>query len=246
MIGFRKEKEYYMQIQDHLFRMVPENWKKIMLHTAIIDIKNQKAKGEMYIYYIPKGILKRKPVNCYEVPALFDIDEEEYSRLIANLYNIIKLLRDNYTAHRKKAWSTIDIYCTNNEFVVKYGFEDLTVSEYSPEERHIIWRYENLNVDLDSLNRKERKVLEYYIKVSNVSLPQETEICKTEIYDRPAKSTVDYERSLTLEEIIARDKEAERIEQKRQKKIAKKKRKKQLDILEEDDTDVVISNQILK
>ena len=92
MIGFRKEKEYYMQIQDHLFRMVPENWKKIMLHTAIIDIKNQKAKGEMYIYYIPKGILKRKPVNCYEVPALFDIDEEEYSRLIANLYNIIKLL----------------------------------------------------------------------------------------------------------------------------------------------------------
>jgi hypothetical protein len=246
MIGFQGEKEFYMQIQEHLFEMIPESWKTILLHTSIIDIPNQKPKGEMYIYYIPKGILKRKPVNCYEIPSLFDIDEEEYSRLIINLYNIIKLLRDNYKKFRKNVWSTVDISCTNNEFVVKYGFENLALSEYTPEERHIIWRYENLNIDLDSLNRKERKVLDYYIREVNVSLPPHEEVCKTEIFERPAKAFVDYERSLTLDEIIARDKEAKRQEEKRQKKIAKKKHKKQLDILEADDTETIISNQILK
>jgi hypothetical protein len=246
MIGFQGEKEFYMQMQEHLFEMIPESWKKILLHTSIIDIPNQKAKGQMYIYYLPKGILKRKPVNCYEIPALFDIDEEEYSRLITNLYNIIKLSRDNYKKYKKEVWSTIDITCTNNEFIVKYGFENLEHSEYTPEEKHIIWRYENLNIDLDSLTRKERKILDYYIKNSKVSIEPYVEICQTEIYERPSKAFVDYERSLTLDEIIARNQEAERQEEKRQKKIAKQKRKKQLDILEESDTEPIITNQILK
>ncbi len=235
-----------MQIQDHLFEMIPENWKTILLHTAIIDIEGQKPKGEMYFYYIPKGFLKRKPVNCYEIPALFDIDEEEYSRLITNLYNIIKLLRDSYRNYKNKVWSTIDIICQNDKFIVEYGFEDLIGSQYSPEERHIIWRYKNLDIDIDSLNRKERKVIDYFIKESNVSLPPKTEIVTTEIYERPAKAVVDYEKSLTLDEIIARDRELERQEEKRQKKIAKKKKKKQLDILDDENPENVISNQILK
>ena len=119
MIGFQGEKEFYIKIQKSLFEMIPENWKCILLHTTIIDIPKQKPKGEMYFYYIPKGILKRKPVNCYEIPGLFDIDEEEYSRLITNLYNEIKKLRDNYKAHKKKVWNTIDIVCTNNKFTIK-------------------------------------------------------------------------------------------------------------------------------
>lgn len=246
MIGFKGEKEFYMQIQDHLFEMIPESWKKILLHVSIIDIPNQKSRGEIYIYYIPKGILKRKPVNCYEVPSLFDIDEEEYSRLITSLYNVIKLLRDNYKNFRKKAWNTIEISVSHQEFEVKYKFEDLRLSEYTPEDRHIIWRYENLKIDLASLERKERKLLDYYIQEANVALPPVQELVKTEIYERPAKATVDYERTLTLDEIIARDKEKARLEEKRQKKLLKKKKKKQLDILEEEDTESIISNQILK
>ena len=100
--------------------MIPEAWKSILLHTAIIDIPGQKPKAEMYLYYIPKGILKRKPVNCYEIPGLFDIDEEEYSRLITNLYNEIKKLRDSYRMSKNKVWTTIDVCCTNYKFTVKY------------------------------------------------------------------------------------------------------------------------------
>ena len=97
-----------------------------------------------------------------------------------------------------------------------------------------------------SLERKERKLLDYYIQEASVALPPVQEVVKTEIYERPAKATVDYERTLTLDEIIARDKEKARLEEKRQKKLLKKKKKKQLDILEEEDTESIISNQILK
>lgn len=246
MVGFQGEEEFYMQIQDHLFEMIPENWKTIFLHTSIIDIPKQIPKGELFVYYIPKGILKRKPVNCYEIPELFDIDEEVYSKLIMSLYNVIKLLRDSYTKYRKIRFTTIDIICSNKKFVVKYGFENLLNSQYSPDERHLIWRYDNLQIDLDSLNRKDRKVLEYYIQESKVSLPKKQEIVETEIYERPAKATIDYESSLTLEEIVARDKEQKRIEEKRRRKEEKRKRKKQLDILEQDDTETVIKNEILR
>lgn len=247
MVGFQNEKELYMQIQDHIFEMIPEAWKTILLHTSIIDIPGGMPKAEMYFYYVPKGILKRKPVNCYEIPKLFDIDEEEYSRLITSLYNVIKLLRDNYRKTKKKAWSTIDINCQGDKFIVTYGFEDIDRSPYTAEERHIIWRYQNLNIDLDTLNRKERKFLDYYIKESRVKIPPPVEICMEKIYDRPKQATIDYERSLTLDEIIARDREEKRLEEKRQRKLAKKRRKKYLYEDEEDDDDEwYINNQILK
>lgn len=246
MVGFQGEEEFYKQIQDNLFEMIPESWKTIFLHTSFLDIPNQIPKGEFFVYYVPKGILKRKPVNCYEIPSLFDIDEEDYSRLIMSLYNVIKLLRDSYRKFRKLKFTTIDIVVSNKKFTVKYGFEDLLNSAYSSEERHLIWRYNNLHIDLDSLNKKDREILEYYIQESRVSLPKKEEIVETEIYERPAKAVVDYESSLTLDEIVERDKEQRRIEEKKRRKEEKRKRKKQLDLLERDDTEAIIKNEILR
>lgn len=248
MVGFSGEEEFYMQIQDHLFEMIPESWKTVFLHTSIIDIPNQIPKGELFVYYIPKGLLKRKPVNCYEVPSLFDIDEEDYSRLIMSLYNVIKHLRDSYAKFRKQRFTTIDIICSNKKFMVRYGFEDLLNSSYTLEEQHLIWRYENLNVDLDSLNRNDRKVLEYYIQESRVSLPKKEEVVETEIFERPARATVDYESSLTFDEIVARKKEQERLEEKKRKKEEKRKlkRKKKLQYLEDEEEESIIQNEILR
>jgi len=248
MVGFTGEEKIYAKIQDHLFEMIPESWKTVFLHTSIIDIPNQIPKGELFVYYIPKGILKRKPVNCSEVPSLFDIDEEDYSRLIASLYNVIKKLRDCYFKHRKLKFTTIDIVCSNKKFVVTYGFEDLLNSNYTLEEQHLIWRYENLSVDLDSLNKNDRRVLEYYIQESRVSLPKKQEIVETEIYEHPAQATVDYESSLTLDEIVARKKEQERLEEKRRRKEEKRKlkRKKKLQYLEDEEEESIIQNEILR
>ena len=40
MVGFLGEQDIYIQIQDHLFEMIPESWKKILLHISIIDKSN--------------------------------------------------------------------------------------------------------------------------------------------------------------------------------------------------------------
>ena len=247
MIGFQGEKEFYIKIQKSLFEMIPESWKCILLHTSIIDIRGQKPKGEVYLYYIPKGILKRKPVNCYEIPGLFDIDEEDYSRLITNLYNEIKKMRDSYKVTKNKVWTTIEISCTKRKFKVKYGFEDIRKSEYTSEERHIIWRYENLNIDRESFSKEEKKIIDYYLQVKQNSFAPMIEVHEEDIYDQPIVASVDYERTLTLDEVIAREKEEQRIEEKKKKKIAKKRKKKQLDILDgESDEITIIKNQILK
>lgn len=245
MVGFQNEEEYYRKIQKQLFEMIPETWKTILLHTAIIDIPGYKPRAEMYLYYLPKGILKRKPVNCYEIPKLFDIDEEEYSRLITNLYNTLKLLRDSYRKSKGKKWSTINIACFVDKFDVEYGFEDLRNSQFTLEERHLIWRYENLDIDIDTLSRRERKFLKEYIDDSRLRFAPKVESCRVPIYEKPVKAVVDYEKSLTIDELVARDTEKKRVEEKEKKKLEKKRRKRQLDILE-DETETIINNQILK
>ena len=82
-----RDKVIYSEIQKRLFYIIPEKWDSIYLYTSIIDVPNKKPIGEMYFYYIPKGIIKKKAVNGYEVPNLFNIDEETYSELITSLYN---------------------------------------------------------------------------------------------------------------------------------------------------------------
>ena len=56
----------YEEIQRRLYYMIPEKWDKLYLYSSVIDMPNGEKKGELYFYYIPKGILKKKPVNVYE------------------------------------------------------------------------------------------------------------------------------------------------------------------------------------
>ena len=70
------------EIQKKLFYMIPERWESIYLYASIIEEDLKKPVGEMYFYYVPKGILKRKPVNVYQIPGMFNIDEESYNELI--------------------------------------------------------------------------------------------------------------------------------------------------------------------
>ena len=55
----------------------------------------------MFFYYYPKGILKKNPVNVYEIPTKFNIDEDSYSKLVNNLYETIKLLRKEFENESK-------------------------------------------------------------------------------------------------------------------------------------------------
>ena len=66
MISLPEEKILYSEIQKKLFYIIPEKWESIYLYASVIDVPGQKPVGEMYFYYLPKGIIKKKYVNGYE------------------------------------------------------------------------------------------------------------------------------------------------------------------------------------
>ena len=76
MLSTNKLRGIYSKIQTQLFYMIPEKWDKICLYTSVIESVNHLETGEMFFYYYPTGILKKNPVNVYEIPNKFNIDEE--------------------------------------------------------------------------------------------------------------------------------------------------------------------------
>lgn len=157
--------------------MIPEKWDKIYLYASIINQINNLQTGELYFYYYPKGILKKNPVNVYEIPSKFSLDEEMYLKLVEELYNLIKELRRLSRRPEQELWSNLTIKIEDFKFVVEYNYEDLLHSEYSNSDRHVIWVYENLNKPLESFSKAERNIINRYLS--------ENHNVKKEIYTEP-------------------------------------------------------------
>lgn len=188
----KKIKEMYEDIQRHIIYMVPEKWNKICLYASVMDRIDQKPTGELFFYYIPKGILKKNPINVYEIPHKFNLDEKEYINLVNILYKKIVDLRNEFIKLESDAiWTNITIIIEGVKFKIEYDYEDLTKSKFTSYERHIIWRYNNLGIDIDQLNKKEKKIVERYLLGEKVITRKED--YEEGIYIKNLKNIVDYE-----------------------------------------------------
>ena len=195
----------------------------------------------MYFYYLPKGIIKKKFVNGYEIPSIFNIDEEQYSKLITDIYNLIKSLRENMTKAKRKPWSNITISIENFQFKIEFSYENLKKSEFDSYERHLIWRYIHLDENIDSLSRKDKKIIERYNQYVNLhTLPKKNYYIEG-VYKQPVKNIIDFEKTLTVEEAIAQSKS---YDQPKEKKKGLFKKNKIDDIIEEEE-ERTYNNQIL-
>lgn len=206
MTNLPNEKMLFSELQKKLFYIIPEKWQSIYLYASIIDTENRKTTGEMFFYYIPKGLIKKKPINGYEIPSLFNIDEEEFSQLITDLYSVIKKLRVISIKTKRKRWSNINLSIENNKFRAEYGFEDLKNSSYDSYERHIIWRYNYFDQDIDSLSKKDKMIINKYLEDMRFHRDVKKDYYVENIYDIPMKNIVDFEKTLTVDEAIAQSK----------------------------------------
>lgn len=157
-------KKIYMDIQEKLYYMIPEKWDSIFLYASIFEGIQNLETGEMFFYYFPKGILRKEPVNVYEIPNKFNIEEDEYLKLTDDLYKKIKKLKEEFVKVNKKSWTNITISIQNYRFMVEYDYEDLKTCEFNSYERHIIWRYVHLKTGLNTYNKKERKIINTYLE----------------------------------------------------------------------------------
>ena len=156
-----KIKEIYEKIQTKMFYCVPEKWDEIYLYASIIDRFGNVQTGEMYFYFLPKGILKRKYINVYEVPNKYDIEEEEYMQVVGTLYDEIKTLRDECIKSGQKPWSNITITIKNSRFKIEYNYDNLIGGKDAYYEHHIYWRYKYLHIEPQG--KKERQAIENYL-----------------------------------------------------------------------------------
>lgn len=240
MTSLPKEKFLFSEIEKKLFYIVPERWDSIYLYASIISKGNRKTGGEMFFYYIPKGIIKKKPINGYEIPSLFNIDEEEFSKLITDLYSTLKKLRVLCYKVKNQKWSNINIRIDNDKLRAEYGFEDLKNSSYDSYERHVIWRYNNFGQDIETLGKTDKKIINKYLEDMKYHKTIKKEYYVENIYDIPIKNIVDFEKTLTVDEAIAQSKKKEVKTKKGIKDLFKKKDK------FEEESNRNIENQLLK
>ena len=208
-----KIKEMYEDIQKRLFYMIPEKWESLYLYASIIEDEEDQTKGELFFYYIPKGIFKKKPVNVYEIPSKFNLDENEYCSLIDILYKQIKEIREEFkqTEIITEIWSNLTLTIKESKFKVEYDYEDLLKSNYSNYERHIIWRYKYLRITEEQLTKEEKQIISRYL--NGVKMLTRKEIYESGIYIKNIKNIVDFDT-----ESYKKEQNIEYISQKNSKK----------------------------
>ena len=188
----KKIKEIYEVIQKMIFYMIPEKWDKLYLYSSVIDMPEGKKTGELYFYYIPKGILRKKPVNVYEIPSKFNIDEEEYLKLVKALYQKIQQLREEFRkSETGNIWSNITITIENLKFKVEYNYEDLKNHYFNSYERHIIWRYKYLGIGPEQVGKKDKDILNRYLLGARTLLSRQ-EKYEVGIYIKDIENVVAY------------------------------------------------------
>ena len=142
--------------------------------------------------YHTKGILRKNPINVYEIPAKFNLEEAEYLRLVDLLYSKIKELREEFKKIEKgRTWSNLTISIKNMRFHIKYDYEDLQNCEYDSYQRHIIWRSKYLNQGIEKVNKEDKEILKKYYNGQKSLI--RTEEYEEQIYIKDVKNIVDFD-----------------------------------------------------
>ena len=186
----KRIKELYEEIQRKIFYIVPGKWDELYLYASIIERLGKIQTGEMYFYFMPKGILKRKYINVYEVPTKYNIEEDEYLKLVELLYESIKELREEFEKSNQNVWSNITISIKNSRFKIEFNYDKLTGTQDSYYNHHIYWRKRYLNIEPH--NKKERQAIEEYLKNKKSNTKKDEEY-DTGIYLKRKTNIITYD-----------------------------------------------------
>ena len=208
----KRIKELYEEIQKKIFYIVPGRWDELYLYASIIERLGKLQTGEMYFYFMPKGILKRKFVNVYEIPSKYDIEEDEYLKLVKLLYESIKELREEFENSNQTVWSNLTISIKNSRFKIEFNYDKLVGTQESYYNHHIYWRNKYLNIEPH--NKKEKQAIEEYINSRKPNKKKDEEY-DTGIYIKRKNNiitydTIDFKDSQRVE-YIAREQEKRKI-----------------------------------
>ena len=233
----------YFKIQNQIFYMIPEKWDKIFLYAAMLEDEEHLPKGEMFFYYYPSGLLKKNPINVYEVPAKFNIDEKAYTKLVDNLYETVVLIRKEFEKAKEEMWTSLTISIENLKFKIEYDYEDFRY--LANEDRHIIWQYKYLGLSIDRLPKKKKEMLKQYLIMEQFQ-NKETKKHEENMYQMHVHNIIEYDREEKPILLGAGESGKEDKNEKHKKKHENKKEQEVKNIEEEHNEKTESKNQILK
>ena len=210
MLNTPKLRGLYAEIQSQLFYMIPEKWESIYLYASVIDRIGKLQTGEMFFYYFPKGILKKNPVNVYEVPGRFNLNEEAYLKLADNLYHTIQTLRKEFERMGEKLWSNMTLSIVDAKLSIEYHYENLLNSSYSNYDRHIIWMCKYLQYPIERLSKKDRAMLLEYEQEQDFK-NEEIQVYTEGMYHKKVHNSIEYDKSeVEIPEVKEKKKKVEK------------------------------------
>ncbi len=183
-------REKYEKIQNYIFSLIPEKWEEIYLYASVVTNSENKQTGELFFYYIPKGILKKRAINVYEVPKRFNINEEQYLKIVEDLYKCITELKQDFIDTEQDIWTNLTISIANCKFKVEYNYDILLpMTEEEIFQRNTIWKYKYLN--LGGETKEERKILDEYFSVLK---PTKKETYETGLYMKTDSNSISFDK----------------------------------------------------
>lgn len=183
-------REKYERIQNYIFSLIPEKWDEIYLYASVVTNSENKQTGELFFYYLPKGILKKRAINVYEVPKRFNINEEQYLKIVEDLYKCITELKQDFIDTEQDIWTNLTISIANCKFKVEYNYDILLpMNEDEINQRNIIWKYKYLN--LGGETKEERKILDEYFSVLK---PTKKETYETGLYMKTDSNSISFDK----------------------------------------------------
>lgn len=199
-------RKIYTKIEEQLFYMIPEKWEAIYLYASIIEKGENENTGEMFFYYYPKGILRKNPINVYEIPSKFNIDEESFMKLVEELYKEVQELRNECKKEESPVWSNITISIVDYKFKVEYNYDDLQTSMYNSEDRRKIWQYKYLNYPIEKFKKEDRETILDYLETRHGE-KQNNKVYTEGMYKLPKKKNITkYERNYNIKTDIQENK----------------------------------------
>ena len=235
-------RDKYEKIQNYLFDLIPEKWEEIYLYASVFENADDEQTGEMYFYYFPKSLLKKKPVNVYEVPKKFNINETEYLKIVDNLYQIIQDLKQDFKDTEQRLWTNLTISIVNSKFKIEFFYDKISSEEYASYIRHIVWRYQYLH--LGGEIKEERKILEKYLDDISYTT-KEKEKYEAGMYVKAINNIIGFDKEIEVAQEKQKEQEQKSIEQeeRKNKKLQEKAKKEEEKRRKEEEKN---KNQILK
>ena len=111
-------------IADKLQDILPVGWKKVVFYAEVTD-----DSYEMFYYvFTTEG---DKPIQCYDLPELYEIDEDQIDAVFDELYDPLREEQVGLIAEGKEPWTNYTMVLSDDgSFKVDYDFTSLEDGGY--------------------------------------------------------------------------------------------------------------------